>query len=59
MKEQWLIVATHVEPHVQSLTAKTKEVYEKSKDVVTPHVLKAKELADPYFQVICIMWKGL
>lgn len=47
--EQWLIIATHVEPHVQSLNTKAKEVYEKSKDAVTPHILRVKEFAVPYF----------
>ncbi|KAI3756158.1 hypothetical protein L1987_55974 [Smallanthus sonchifolius] len=50
-KEQWVIVITNVEPHVQLLTKKTKEVYVQSKEVITPHVIKIKEVVDPHFQV--------
>ncbi|KAI7732737.1 hypothetical protein M8C21_005566 [Ambrosia artemisiifolia] len=51
-KEQWVIVITNVEPHVQHLTKKTKEVYVQSKEAVTPHVIKVKEVVDPHFQVV-------
>lgn len=51
IKEQWVVIATNVEPHVQTLTAKTVEIYEVSKEAVTPHIVKVQELADPYFQV--------
>ncbi|CAH1427414.1 unnamed protein product [Lactuca virosa] len=50
-KEQWVMVITTVEPHVQLLTKKTKEVYSQSKEVVTPHVIKIKETVHPHFQV--------
>ncbi|WCJ30552.1 DNA repair ATPase-related [Euphorbia peplus] len=50
VKEQWLLIATRVEPHVQSLTARTVEIYETSKTTVTPHIIKAQETVDPYFQ---------
>ncbi|XP_042034333.1 uncharacterized protein LOC121780772 isoform X1 [Salvia splendens] len=50
IKEQWVVVATNVEPHVQTLTAKTVEIYEVSKEAVTPHIVKVQELANPYFQ---------
>lgn len=50
VKEQWVVITTHVEPHVQSLTAKAIEAYEASKTAVTPHVIKAQEAVDPYFQ---------
>ncbi|XP_076959227.1 uncharacterized protein LOC143635236 [Bidens hawaiensis] len=50
-KEQWVIVITNVEPRVQLLTKKTKEVYAQSKEVITPHVIKVKEAVDPHFQV--------
>ncbi|GKV37797.1 hypothetical protein SLEP1_g45781 [Rubroshorea leprosula] len=50
MKEQWLVVRTRVKPHVQSLTAKTVEVYELSKATVTPHLVRIQEIVDPYFQ---------
>ncbi|XWS26078.1 hypothetical protein CRYUN_Cryun26dG0000100 [Craigia yunnanensis] len=50
IKDQWLVVTTYAEPHVQSLTAKTVEVYEVLKTAITPHVIKVQEIVDPYFQ---------
>ncbi|CAN6721340.1 unnamed protein product [Malus baccata var. baccata] len=50
IKEQWVVVKDTVEPHVKSLSAKTIEVYEVSKTTLAPHVLKAQEVVDPYFQ---------
>ncbi|KAK6137174.1 hypothetical protein DH2020_029082 [Rehmannia glutinosa] len=50
IKEQWVVITTNVEPHVQTLTTKTVEIYEVSKNAVTPHIIKVQELADPYFQ---------
>ncbi|KAL0324048.1 UNVERIFIED_CONTAM: hypothetical protein Scaly_2371900 [Sesamum calycinum] len=50
IKEQWVVITTNVEPHVQTLTAKTVEIYEVSKNAVTPHIIKVQELADPYIQ---------
>lgn len=51
IKEQWLVVKTSAEPHLQSVTAKTIEVYESSKSALAPHVVKVQEVVDPYFQV--------
>ncbi|KAL3844346.1 hypothetical protein ACJIZ3_001749 [Penstemon smallii] len=50
IKEQWVVVSTNVEPHVQRLTTKTIEIYEVSKNAVTPHIIQVQELAVPYFQ---------
>ncbi|XWS17940.1 hypothetical protein CRYUN_Cryun33cG0110800 [Craigia yunnanensis] len=50
IKDQWLVVTTYAEPHVQLLTAKTVEVYEVTKTAITPHVIKVQEIVDPYFQ---------
>lgn len=55
IKEQWVVVITNVEPRVKTLTTKTVEIYEVSKKAVTPHVIKAQELADPYYQVRYIL----
>ncbi|XP_071918421.1 uncharacterized protein [Coffea arabica] len=52
IKEQWLILVTKAEPHVQSLSTKALEIYESSKIAAMPHVIKVQELADPYFQEI-------
>lgn len=54
VKEQWIILSTNAQPHVQRLTSKTLEIYEVSKDAVTAHVVKALEFADPYYQVRCV-----
>lgn len=51
-REQWVLVVTYVEPKLQSLTKKTKEVYTQSKDAVTPHMIKIKEVVDPHFQSV-------
>ncbi|KAF3446468.1 hypothetical protein FNV43_RR11647 [Rhamnella rubrinervis] len=50
IKEQWLVVKTSAEPHLQMLTTKTIEVYESSKSALAPHVVKVQEVVDPYFQ---------
>lgn len=51
IKEQWLVVKTSAEPHLQSVTTKTIEIYESSKSAIAPHVVKVQEVVDPYFQV--------
>ncbi|KAL3818397.1 hypothetical protein ACJIZ3_004302 [Penstemon smallii] len=50
IKEQWVVLSKNVEPHVERLTTKTIEIYEVSKNTVTPHIIKVQELVDPYFQ---------
>ncbi|PWA72797.1 myosin heavy chain-related protein [Artemisia annua] len=50
-KEQWVILITNVEPHIQLATERTKNIYVQSKEVLTPHVTKVKEAVDPHFQV--------
>ncbi|KAL2472269.1 myosin heavy chain-related [Abeliophyllum distichum] len=49
IKEQWVVITTKAEPHVQMLMTKTLGIYEVSKNTITPHIIKFKELADPYF----------
>lgn len=51
MMEQWLTFVTSLEPHIQSLTTKTFEVYHASKSSVAPHVIKIQKMADHYIQV--------
>lgn len=48
------MVKTNVEPHVQSLTKKSIEVYETSKSAVIPHAVRVREFVDPYFQVYIV-----
>ncbi|KAI3913525.1 hypothetical protein MKW92_030777 [Papaver armeniacum] len=52
LKEQWVTVTTYAEPHVQTLTTKTVEVYESSKKTIAPHVEKAQKIVDPYLQEV-------
>jgi myosin heavy subunit len=50
IKEKWVTMKTNAEPYVQKVSAKSIELYQASKDVVLPHVVKAHKIADPYFQ---------
>ncbi|KAM5565452.1 golgin IMH1-like [Rosa sericea] len=50
VKEQWSVAKDSVEPHVQSLRTKSIEAYKTSKSTLAPHVIKAQEFVDPYFQ---------
>uniref|UniRef100_A0A0E0E8I1 Uncharacterized protein n=1 Tax=Oryza meridionalis TaxID=40149 RepID=A0A0E0E8I1_9ORYZ len=50
IKEKWATMKTNTEPYVQKVSAKSIELYQASKDVVLPHVVKAHKIADPYFQ---------
>ncbi|CAH2077377.1 unnamed protein product [Thlaspi arvense] len=43
-------VATHVQPHVRTLSIKAKEAYDASKSAVSPHIVTVQELVDPYYQ---------
>ncbi|KAK1289724.1 hypothetical protein QJS10_CPB18g00072 [Acorus calamus] len=49
-KEQWVVLTTHVEPYIQTASAKTVEIYETSKSTLKPHIIKAQELVEPYLK---------
>ncbi|EHA8589815.1 myosin-3-like [Cocos nucifera] len=48
--EQWVTLITYIGPHVQMVSAKAIEAYRLCTNTVTLHVVRVKELADPYFQ---------
>ncbi|KAK4785607.1 hypothetical protein SAY86_002296 [Trapa natans] len=50
VKEQWVIFATSLQPHLTMLRAKSIEVYETSKTAITPHIVKIQQSVDPYYQ---------
>ncbi|KAL5221239.1 hypothetical protein ABZP36_025952 [Zizania latifolia] len=50
VKEKLVILKKNTEPYMQKISSKSVEVYEASRNTVTPHVAKVKEFADPYFQ---------
>ncbi|XP_051188565.1 uncharacterized protein [Lolium perenne] len=50
IKEKWAIAKTNTEPYMQMVSAKSVEVYQASRDAISPHVLKAHQFANPYFQ---------
>ncbi|KAL9659340.1 hypothetical protein QQ045_024145 [Rhodiola kirilowii] len=50
VKEHWLLIVAHVEPHVKSVKIKSFEAFEISKKAVTPHIIKLHEHMDPYYQ---------
>ncbi|KAB1204279.1 hypothetical protein CJ030_MR8G020396 [Morella rubra] len=47
---QWLTFIGSLEPHVQSVTAKTFEVCQATKSSIVLHVIKVQKMADPYIQ---------
>lgn len=51
IKEQWMIILTHAEPYMRTVSTKTVEVYEASKTTIGVHIVKVQELSDPYYQV--------
>ncbi|GJM98381.1 hypothetical protein PR202_ga15389 [Eleusine coracana subsp. coracana] len=49
-KEKWDILKKNSEPYVRMASTKSVEVYQVSKDFITPHLVNAREAADPYLQ---------
>eukprot|EP01018_Ginkgo_biloba_P027329 Gb_24919 [translate_table: standard] len=52
LKKQWLQLSVAVAPHVKALKVKAIEVYEVSRDTVSPHLVKAQELLTPHMQTV-------
>ncbi|CAM8969518.1 unnamed protein product [Rhodiola kirilowii] len=52
IKEYWLLIVAHIEPHVKAVKAKSNEAFEASKKAVTPHIIKLHEYMDPYYQKV-------
>jgi hypothetical protein len=52
VKEKLVVLKKNAEPYVQKVSTRSVEFYESSRDAVTPHVVKVKEFAHPYYQVI-------
>ncbi|XP_022730029.1 uncharacterized protein LOC111285066 isoform X2 [Durio zibethinus] len=52
IKEEWSNFINYLEPHLQSLLSKIIEVYNASKNSLTPHLVKARKLTDPYIQEV-------
>lgn len=52
VNEKWVTFTTSVQPHVQTLSAKSAEIYGVCRSTVTPHLLKAQEVATPYVQEV-------
>uniref|UniRef100_A0A7N0URM9 Uncharacterized protein n=2 Tax=Kalanchoe fedtschenkoi TaxID=63787 RepID=A0A7N0URM9_KALFE len=50
LKEYWLLIVAHVEPHVKAVQAKSIKAFEASKKAVTPHIIKLNENVYPYYQ---------
>jgi hypothetical protein len=52
VKEKLVVLKKNAEPYVQKVSTRSVELYESSRDAVTPHVVKVKEFVHPYYQVI-------
>ncbi|XP_008677004.3 uncharacterized protein [Zea mays] len=50
VKEKLVVLKKNAEPYVQKVSTRSVEFYESSRDAVTPHVVKVKEFAHPYYQ---------
>ncbi|ONM21040.1 myosin heavy chain-related [Zea mays] len=50
VKEKLVVLKKNAEPYVQKVSTRSVKFYESSRDAVTPHVVKVKEFAHPYYQ---------
>jgi hypothetical protein len=58
-KENWVILKKNAEPYVRMASTKSVEVYQASKDFITPHLVNACEVADPYLQVHVLLFSRI
>ncbi|XP_054798635.1 uncharacterized protein LOC129303373 isoform X2 [Prosopis cineraria] len=56
-KEQWSVMRTSAEPHVQLLTAKTVEVYKEAKRFTKPYIDQAAVAAKPHVDKVQVALK--
>jgi hypothetical protein len=52
VKENLVVLKKNAEPYIEKVSTRSIEFYESSKDTVTPHIVKVKEFAHPYYQVL-------
>jgi hypothetical protein len=57
--ENWAILKKNAEPYVRMASTKSVEVYQASKDFMTPHLANAREVADPYLQVYLLLFSRI
>jgi hypothetical protein len=50
VKEKLAVLKKDAKPYLEKVSTKSVEVYEASRDAVTPHIVKLKAVSDPYFQ---------
>ncbi|XP_073002172.1 uncharacterized protein [Typha latifolia] len=50
LKDHWIMFTTSCEPYVLMASNRTAEAYAICRSTIKPHIVKVKELADPYFQ---------
>jgi hypothetical protein len=52
VKEKIVVIKKNTEPYIEKVSTRSTEFYKSSKDAVTPHIVKVKEFAHPYYQVL-------
>ncbi|KAI4376366.1 hypothetical protein MLD38_014135 [Melastoma candidum] len=50
VRQQSLAIKASLVHHIQTLATKAVEIYDTSREAVTPHVTKLQEVVDPYYQ---------
>jgi hypothetical protein len=52
VKGKMVVIKKNAEPYIEKVSTRSMEFYKSSKDAVTPHIVKVKEFAHPYYQVL-------